>query len=153
MFTINHRLCSDSTNNLLLRFSGQRKVFYLVFKRPEDVWFSRWKHFPQTSVAHSQRAARVIWLVEMSPYWIYVCVLERESRRARMKYFVWLRRFMHEQNPPGPLHSIGPAPHVMTPLWPSSLLTSLSAFSHQRNDAASMASETVLIRPLPPYSI
>lgn len=69
--------------------------------------------------------------------------LEQQSGGAGMKYFVCLRSFMREHKPQGASHSTSPppAPHVATPPWPSSLLTSRPAFSHRHNKAPPMPLE------------
>lgn len=127
-------------------FSCVFKVDFLSF---QETWLPGWKHFSQTPTEHYQR---VDWYdLFRSPHIGYMYVFW--NRGAQMKYFVWLRRFMHEQKPPGSSHSIRPAPDVTTTPWPSSLLTSHSAFSHRHNDALLMVSEPTLIQLLPPYLI
>lgn len=110
---------------------------------------------------------KVLWQINKQMHFYFQCVdwsvLFRRphlgyihvlwNRGAQMKNFVWLRRVMCEQKPPGSSDSFGPAPHVTTLLWPSSLLTSRSVFSHQHNDPLLMASQPLLIQLLPPYLI
>lgn len=138
--------------SLIFTFVQKQTSYFVVekcvFRRFQD----RWKRLSLTSINISSVLSDLTCL-DIHTLDISMCFWTRSSWRARMKYFVWLRRLMREQEPPGPSHSMGGAPHVTTPLWPSSLLTSRSAFSHRHNNALLMPSEAFLIRPLPPYLI
>lgn len=105
------------------------------------------------------KQTKMTWLAEwcgLFRYWIYV-FFGTEVLRCSDKIFCLVEEFHVEQKPLGHSHSMGLTPHITTPLWPASLLTSRSAFSHQHNNTLLMALESFLIWPLPligkPYPI